>query len=87
MGERAKTKLPKFDGFLSEVLNGILGNPRYMKKTPPLKGLVYGYFWTKNLRFTKLQQQTIQPHEPQKKTSYFPVYWLVNSRDPYIGLL
>ncbi len=26
------------------------------------------------------------PNEPRKKTSYFPLYWLVN-RDPYIGLL
>ena len=25
-------------------------------------------------------------HEPRKKPSYFPLYWLVN-RDPYHGLL
>ena len=25
-------------------------------------------------------------HEPRKKPSYFPLYWLVN-RDPYNGLL
>ena len=31
--------------------------------------------------------QNVKPNEPRKKkTSYFPLYWLVN-RDPYNGLL
>ena len=35
---------------------------------------------------TRFQALILGSREPRKKTSYFPLYWLVN-RDPYSGLL
>ena len=59
----------------------------------PIKKVIFHRGWTqtnthgKNLTENSFFVQNCQePGEPQKKTSHFPLYWLVD-RDPYNGLI